>query len=541
MNEALVAGESPKKMEADRTAVMEVIRPLLLSPQSDQLAQDIAAAIEAVCQMAKTDRMRQHALQKELDRLSAKAAAAERGRTELEARVRQLQAACEANHADKARLQWLEQELEVQAQKAAMAEAALQDRAALEDRIQLLQAANDQQSSRHDEERASLLQHFEVERARLTRKVEHFNFEVLAKQREVDRLRQQLQLQQERRSGLGAGTRSDSQCSMQAQPNSTGRYRRGDSLQFSSGGRDPLTPPRVSDPRPYGLQGNQQQRNTPVLTQLDQEWEISLGGQGSTQHSRLGVAPGTGSRGAPMPETSGWQSFNPGSQQPAYPADSRQQQTEQLRTSSQHCPVQQPAAAAGTSDATSAAAPGAAGKPERGRGNISANILAAHHGEMQAFLSAATSVAGPDVSAWIARELAEQQQGVPHSQSAAAGCRPAMRPTIQTPPTPRKEGCYSTEECLPRSHSSNMFPQQGQQASHPGSAGNARGTWEPARPAGQPRQQQQQDCNAGSWQTPFMAQAAAAAAVAAAAAAAEVPRPPGGWQHSTAADPQSYA
>lgn len=41
--------------------------------------------------MAKTDRMRQHALQEELARLSAKAAAAERDRTELEARVRQLQ------------------------------------------------------------------------------------------------------------------------------------------------------------------------------------------------------------------------------------------------------------------------------------------------------------------------------------------------------------------------------------------------------------------------------------------------------------------
>lgn len=41
--------------------------------------------------MAKTDRMRQHALQEELARQSAKAAAAERERAELEARVRQLQ------------------------------------------------------------------------------------------------------------------------------------------------------------------------------------------------------------------------------------------------------------------------------------------------------------------------------------------------------------------------------------------------------------------------------------------------------------------
>lgn len=50
-----------------------------------------------------------------------------------------VQAASEANHANKARMQWLEQELEVQAQKAARTEAALQDRAAMEDRIQLLQ------------------------------------------------------------------------------------------------------------------------------------------------------------------------------------------------------------------------------------------------------------------------------------------------------------------------------------------------------------------------------------------------------------------
>jgi chromosome segregation ATPase len=57
------------------------------------------------------------------------------------------------------------------------------------------QSAQEQQTSRHDEERAALTHKWQQERARLQRKLEHWNFEVLAQQREVNRLRQQLQQQ----------------------------------------------------------------------------------------------------------------------------------------------------------------------------------------------------------------------------------------------------------------------------------------------------------------------------------------------------------
>lgn len=261
----------------------------------------------------------------------------------------------------------------------------------------------------------------------------------------------------------------------------------------------------------------------------------------------------------------GWHSFIPGSQKQGCRSDSsRQPHCEQHLGSSRHGVAQQQSvAAAGTSPAAPAAAAGAAAGnkpsvPERGgRGDIrDSSTLAAHHDEMQAFLSAAAAVAGPDVSAWIARELAEQGGATTNQPGAAGHSRTAMRPTIQTPPTPRKEGqCYSTDKGQPRSSSNSaLFSQQGQQA---GLQGNAGGAWEAARAAGQPRQQQQHDCNAGwhghgaadshhqtnnnnnhtttSSRAPFMA---------AAAAAGETPRHSGGWQHTilqTAADPASYA
>lgn len=46
---------------------------------------------QAVCQMAKSDKLRQHALQEEVARQTAKAAAAEQARAQLEAKLKQLE------------------------------------------------------------------------------------------------------------------------------------------------------------------------------------------------------------------------------------------------------------------------------------------------------------------------------------------------------------------------------------------------------------------------------------------------------------------
>lgn len=65
------------------------------------------------------------------------------------------------------------------------------------------QSAQEQQLSRLDEERTAMTHKWQQERSRLQRKLEHWNFEVLAQQREVNRLRQQLQ-QQGRLTAAGA-------------------------------------------------------------------------------------------------------------------------------------------------------------------------------------------------------------------------------------------------------------------------------------------------------------------------------------------------
>lgn len=85
------------------------------------------------------------------------------------------------------------------------------------------------------------------------------------------------------------------------------------------------------------------------------------------------------------------------------------------------------------------------------------SILAKHQDELQAFLSAAAG--GPNVSSWIAREMGDSL-----STAQPPTSRPARRPTVQTPPTPRSNDSRLSDHNYPVS-SSYSSPQYVQDAS----------------------------------------------------------------------------
>lgn len=80
---------------------------------------------------------------------------------------------------------------------------------------------------------------------------------------------------------------------------------------------------------------------------------------------------------------------------------------------------------------------------DHARSHSKSNILAQHQDELQAFLSAAAAAAGPKLGAWLHQAISQPGAAVTRGQPVPQSARPAMRPTIQTPPTPRaKDDSY---------------------------------------------------------------------------------------------------